>query len=210
MASRKVSKKAKKKPKRKKRARAAKFVIPAEYVGMSATRQGETTLALHFNSLCMRVAAHERRVDATRVDVLEMFGAIANFAMAHKLDPSVWIYSVFAQTGFRRAPGWKEFFSEKRTKHAEKLNARDHTLIATAKITHTPAEGFMPFRDLSLGAEAAKKSFLVRGRADLCMLAVDVTFGFHPGSDVCSSCPSREPCSTKTRALATEVAARNA
>ena len=211
MSTKKRSKKAKKRSKVKKHSRPP-FEIPADCIevnerGSPARAESQRELASSFNSLCMRIAKHERRVSVTDHKVLQLFDAIGVFARKHKLDPATWVYSVFAQAGFKRCPSWENFFNLKRTRNVKNLFPRDYTLIATRKITEGAkrANGFVPFRDLSIGAESAKRQYLERSRADLCMLAVDLTFGFHPESTHCASCPSRDPCSTKTAALAKDL-----
>ncbi len=147
------------------------------------------------------------------VKQLNYFAAVAAFARKHGVDPAAWIFTVFAQLGWRTPPPANAFFQVKRLAVVEKLGRSQFEEISSIEVgvetaRTDPAAGFQPFRDISAGAELAKRNYLTRGQHELCILQTDLHYGWHARSASCAACPLAQRCREKTEKLAAEYASR--
>jgi hypothetical protein len=140
-----------------------------------------------------------RRKRAT-LDNVEVFYGLELWCRARQLDPGAWIWSVFASLGWKRPVGLRELLSDGRRKTYDQLYdtswAQLNAMLTT--VDQDTNDRFQPFRDLAPGAEEAKRQYAARGDADLCMINIDITLGFHPESTTCSRCPLRTQCQQRT------------
>lgn len=133
------------------------------------------------------------------------FYALDLWCAKQRIDPSAWIYALFATSGWRPVR-MGDLFSEKRLPALEKISDYEYghaDNIARAVTTATnTVEAFRPARDLyPTGAEVAKQNYLARGAADLCMANMDITLGYNERSSFCVQCPAKDTCAAKTRTM---------
>lgn len=166
------------------------------------------TLIETYNECLGRIEGKVCTPKAVTLKQLRLFDDIAAFAEWHKIDAQAWIVTVFVHLSWKAIPSEASFFQSKRVAHAEDLASRayEDVLAVDAAVREanksTLTDAFVPFRDLSTGAEIAKRNYLARGQAEVCLLNMDITYGFHPGSEQCKVCPIRLACAEKTKEIA--------
>lgn len=165
-----------------------------------------------FNACLTRTQAHREalavggRAAYVKVPTLaarEVFYALHAWCTERQLVPAAWIHLCFATGGWAQPPSLKRLFSKgmiPRYHEWQDANLDVVTDLALAR-EEAHARKFVPFVDLHWGAELAKWNMLSRGRHELCIVSDDVTFGYHPQSKVCASCPVKRACEARTGAL---------
>ncbi|HET6495494.1 MAG TPA: hypothetical protein VFH61_09050 [Thermoleophilia bacterium] len=140
-----------------------------------------------------------RGIRSPNETTLEVMWGLYVWCQELGVDAASWIYAVHAAQGWKRPAGQRALFGQGYRRTYDALGAEEHGHVTGMLFERATA--FRPFVDLSIGAERAKGTYAMRARPDLCMMAVDVTYGFHMHSSHCAVCPSAPQCRSRTRAL---------
>lgn len=136
----------------------------------------------------------------TRPKYLGLFDRMAVWCSERDIDPRSWLHSLFEARFWLHAPRIEHLCSKKHLKrYAEKKGSSTLYRERIAAEQHELDDGvgrvFHSERDVSYAAETLKIRYQQRGRPGRCMeLMSTETFGFHPKSSVCASCPIASSC----------------
>jgi len=129
---------------------------------------------------------------------LHQFEALAQWCSSHRVEPRRWLASLFESRRWLFPPKLTQLQSEK---HLQRYAKMDSIPVYRDKIhrehqTDARQSGriFEPARDLSNSAEMLKRRYAATGNFDRCLQSMGETFGFHPKSLACSTCPVRQKC----------------
>lgn len=130
--------------------------------------------------------------------------AMEQWCESEGVDARRWLAALFYCRRFLFAPKWTQL---KNGPAARKVyDAQDSLPMYEQLVRSTPAvapaEGLNPNRDIVPAAEIQKRNFADRGAAAECMVALSFTFGWHPKSAVCKSCPLAGECRERLRKCA--------
>lgn len=133
---------------------------------------------------------------------LAVLSSMVQWCRSHSVEPRLWVFLLFKWRGWKFGPQFdpKHLQSEKLLERY----ARQRTGLGFFRnhvARDRPEDGddsgtFDPNKDLLATLEAKKQAYVQTGQAQLCMdLMVRETLGYHPRSNVCATCPLRDPCS---------------
>lgn len=133
-----------------------------------------------------------------RVQALQ---AMADWCETHRIDPRLWLYSLFNRRRWLFAPPFHQLTPEKHLDVWQQYTGNPELLrqrLAQERVALVPqgAQG----HDLVPALEAQKHALVRTGRAALCRDAfVGVSQGFHPRSTACQECAVSEECQRRLR-----------
>jgi hypothetical protein len=133
-----------------------------------------------------------------------VFQSLVEWCGQQQIDSRFWLWSLFHARRWLFAPPLNQLIPSKKKKQT--ALERYHALQGDISFSHRiqnevhqqkVIEGsvFDRNRDLSAFAEKLKQRYAVDGNFERCLAEMDSqTFGFHPKSSVCSSCPVQQMC----------------
>jgi hypothetical protein len=140
-------------------------------------------------------------------DVKECMWGLVRMCDEMEVEVMGWIYAVHAALSWRAPAGQTNLFKRGFKKHYDKIPDWEHAHISnTVQATRSPRE-FVPIHHLdATGAEVAKMRYAQRGAHSLCLINIDITYGFHSDSKICPNCPLKKECMIQTDRLAASLA----
>ncbi len=149
-----------------------------------------------YNWCGRRTSAHREKPISLKPSIknVERFWSLVLFCHSLDVKPLAWIYGQHAVRQWRWNVKVDDLFSESfvaRYRDLEGINLEGGSMI---RIYLGSRRGPVPGRDLIPSAEQVKALYQQTGRSELCWSSGDVTFGFHPLSVVCPSCPLVDAC----------------
>lgn len=138
-----------------------------------------------------------------RLRVLE---ELCGWCRSRRIDPRLWLYTLFQARQWLFAPKFEQLMSEKhivRYRNASNLDFYHRRMREEATARRAQAgDVFDRNRDISPSVESLKRVYLAKDRPEQCMAAMEAeTYGFHPRSLVCGRCRLAKQCETKLREL---------
>lgn len=131
---------------------------------------------------------------------------MSEWCATQNLDPRWFLYSLFAARRWVAAPRWDQLVPRSKATERRAV-ARCQAMSAAPLLSERVDEQIASLRptydvnrDLCGTAENRKRVHLSRGDYEGCMAETQtVTYGYHPSSYVCQSCPAREECERRLR-----------
>lgn len=155
-----------------------------------------------YNQCVVRVNAQrvtQKGIRSPNETTLEVMWGLYRWCRELGVDAASWVYAVHAAMGWKRPAGQRNLFSKGHRRTYDTLGPSEFGNVTG--MLFEKAQPFRPFVDLSIGAERAKATYALRNRPDLCLLAIDVTYGFHHSSPHCVACSKAPECAARTRRL---------
>lgn len=133
---------------------------------------------------------------------VQLFQKLITWCGERELDPRLYLYSLFRGRRWLFAPQLREghLMSENMISRYKKMVEKE--CLGGYRQFLDVAEEFDPNRDMTPSVEALKSRYLKYGQADRCMLETPATtFGYHPKSPLCQTCPLRIECENRLQSL---------
>lgn len=168
-------------------------------------RERAVRLVEVYNQCLARAAAgggFPSRPKRQTTEAHEVFHGLERFTLELGVDATAWIFACHAALSWKKPVSMRVLFNPKYKRVLDELYEQRYREIGTLKGHDVVDESqrFRPFVDLYPGAEHVKRRYQAEGRADRCLAALEVTYGFHPESEVCPECPLLEECKARTAA----------
>ena len=143
-----------------------------------------------------------------RAQWLAVFEAMADWCSKRDIDPRGWLHYLFEIRHWAFAPRQNQLISPKRVAEFKARSKPNRSLLLQQSRQRERQEAavddgrvFDARRDLSHSAEALKVYFSRLGQHGRCMAAMESeTYGYHPLSRVCPTCPIGAACEAQLRA----------
>lgn len=159
---------------------------------------------------------HKLRGEGAYITTLKFNGArkalmeqLVAWCAERKVDPRLWLRSLFIARKWMYAPKLNQFMSDKNLPRYHTLPqselAEFQKMIQSEWDSDRVLRGtaYSASRDLTPSTEGVKRLYVSRGEPDRCLQQMETeTLGFHPLSEVCKGCPISEKCKTQLMALA--------
>lgn len=127
--------------------------------------------------------------------------AMAEWCGEHQLDPRRWLCVRFDMLHWLRPPPFYQLVLKRPDKALNHYRDREIPVwtrqVESELYEHRQQAGqvFDSNRDISIQVEALKRRYSTSGNSARCMSEMlHVTYGYHPGSAVCSGCPRAGEC----------------
>ncbi len=127
-------------------------------------------------------------------DRLKRLEEMSTWCKSRGLDPQYWLYSLFAARNWFYAPRWDQLCSAKNIANYERWKPHDGDRVRVQFTVQREERQWNWWRDVGGTSEALKQKYAARGDYQRCYYATDQTYGYHPRSPVCTSCPLSKPC----------------
>ena len=137
---------------------------------------------------------------------LPLFEKMAQWCRQNNVEPRRWLNSLFEARHWLASPHLREndLLSEKHLRvypTMQRLPKFTETITRELKAANI-ASGvtFDQRRDIAHGAETLKRRYVASGNYQRCISLMDTeTFGYHPFSQICTSCPAAAQCANILR-----------
>lgn len=140
-------------------------------------------------------------------DKLQALTRMASWCKKLDIPPRQWLFSLFEVRRWMAAPQLDEAYLQSK-KHLKRFPGKIDFEFYTnyirnqenLKKLNNPQLQFDPNKDISQAAELAKRYYLANGGPTVCQQNMhSETFGYHPHSFICQTCPGNIECLTKLR-----------